>query len=285
MAFWSGERLEKELGAGLVVPFKKGNLDCASYRLSVGNQVFATSDEFAVSSPSSPIIQVLKQAPDHTLKIQPGQFAFLLTDEIVNVPSNAIALISIRANYKFKGLINVSGFHVDPGWSGKLLFSVYNAGPKPMVVEYGEPMFLIVYAELDQVSSQTYNGSSKGQNSIKPSLMEGMDLQVFSPMMLQRKVEDLTNKIDSAEKSILFLKSVSFGATTAFALLFALAALAPNSPGVWLAGIIQNGGYEMRLKQPDSSSPSQTQEAALLPIEKPAKQTSTVPPKKQENKK
>ena len=59
----------------------------------------------------------------------PGQFAFLLTDEIVEVPDSAMALISIKAKIKWRGLINVSGFHVDPGFKGRLIFSVYNAGP------------------------------------------------------------------------------------------------------------------------------------------------------------
>ena len=48
--------------------------------------------------------------------IPPGQFAFLLTEEVVSVPPDALAFISIRAKTKFRGLVNVSGFHVDPGY-------------------------------------------------------------------------------------------------------------------------------------------------------------------------
>lgn len=54
--------------------------------------------------------------------IPKGQFALLITEEIVKVPNNALAFISFKAKYKYKGLINVSGFHVDPGWYGKLTF-------------------------------------------------------------------------------------------------------------------------------------------------------------------
>ena len=50
--------------------------------------------------------------------IPPGQFAFLLTAETVTMPDNAIAFISIKARLKFNGLINISGFHVDPGYRG-----------------------------------------------------------------------------------------------------------------------------------------------------------------------
>ena len=275
MSFWSGEKLKRELAAQqLVIPYRPTNLDCASYRLSVGSQVFSTSDEFEGGGPSDAVIQVLADPPQHTLRIAPGQFAFLLTDEIVTVPKNAIALISMRAGYKFKGLINVSGFHVDPGWSGKLLFSVYNAGPGPVIVAREEPMFLIVYADLDQDSELVYDGKSKAQDSIKPELLEKMVSQVFSPMMLQRKMEDLSKKIDrverqarsdldivdksvSAAKTGLYAIGITAGLVLAAAGVFAT--LAPMTLGVLLAGILRTGGYEMRTL-PSEGSPSTASE-------------------------
>ena len=51
-----------------------------------------------------------------------------MTKESIEVPLDALGLISIRSKYKLKGLINVSGFHVDPGFRGSLVFAVYNAG-------------------------------------------------------------------------------------------------------------------------------------------------------------
>lgn len=201
MSFWSGEKLARHL-PGLITEFTEKNLDCASYRLSVGDQVFATSDKFASSSPSAPLVSVLKEPPENMLRIRPGQFAFLMTRESVRVPGDALALISIRAGYKFKGLINVSGFHVDPGWQGKLLFSVYNAGPAEVIVERGDPMFLIVYADLDRMSDETYNGASKGQVDIKASLLTNMTEQVFSPLMLQRQMKEIEESREIAERAI-----------------------------------------------------------------------------------
>lgn len=272
MAFWSGEELAERL-PGLIDVFHPKNLDCASYRLSVGDQVFATSDKFASSAPSAALVSVLKDPPDNLLRIRPGQFAFLMTLESVRVPKDALALISIRAGYKFKGLINVSGFHVDPGWDGKLLFSVYNAGPADVIVERGEPMFLIVYADLDRVSAKTYNGASQGQVDIKASLLANMTEQVFSPLMLQRHLAELekrTNELDSkvdnrtfeieskANQSATRINVAAYTLASVLALLFAwfaiLAAFAPGWFGVTLAKVLEAAGYEMRQKQPDSSS-------------------------------
>src|SRR5438046_2720021 len=132
MTFWSGERLEAELPS-LISDFSKDRIDCASYRLRLGGEAFVTRDDLLRGSPATPLTDALEDhPPNDKVVIPPGQFAFLITEEIVRVPPSAMALISMRVSQKFKGLINVSGFHVDPGFSGKLLYSVYNAGPQPI---------------------------------------------------------------------------------------------------------------------------------------------------------
>jgi dCTP deaminase len=200
--FWSGEELARRLPS-LIPEFDPGRVDCASYRLRLGEQGFVTSDRFSNGEPDVPPIQILSSTrPDSTINIHPGQFAFLLTEETVEVPSDAIALISMRAGLKFKGLINVSGFHVDPGWKGRLVFGVYNAGAKMLMLERGQELFLIVYASLDRVSSKLYvpHGGIGNREGIKLEWAEGMAGQVFSPMALQRKmaeVEDAQRELTS----------------------------------------------------------------------------------------
>ena len=66
------------------------------------------------------------------------------TREEVRIPSNVLAFISIKASVKFDGLVNISGFHVDPGFHGRLKFSVYNAGSQPIFLQIGQPAFDLV---------------------------------------------------------------------------------------------------------------------------------------------
>ena len=68
----------------------------------------------------------------------------------LSAPGNAIAFISIKARMKFGGLGTISGFHVDPGYTGKLTVSVLNAGPKPLHIVQGQELFLVWYADLDR---------------------------------------------------------------------------------------------------------------------------------------
>lgn len=256
MAFWSGEKLAVEL-PDLIAPYRPNHLDCASYRLSVGEQAFVTSDKLSSHVPEAELITFLGAPPKNLLRIGPGQFAFLLTDEIVEVPANALALISMRAKYKFKGLINVSGFHVDPGWKGKLLFSVYNAGPASILIEKGEALFLIVYSDLDctSVKPHLYDGHAQGQATIKTDLISGLNSQVFSPQILQQKLDAAYDKMSGVDRNT----SIAFGIASALlaitSILIATVALLPSWVGVVAARTLDAAGYEIRQK-PDAKETS-----------------------------
>lgn len=146
--FWGGERLKDEL-RDLIDGYDVKRIDRAAYRLSVGGEVYVSP----TGEPNDPRNKPKKPlGVGESFTIPAGQFGFILTEELIRVPQDAIAFISIRANYKFRGLVNVSGFHVDPHYEGKLLFSVFNAGPGAVHLSRGEECFLIWYASLDRPS-------------------------------------------------------------------------------------------------------------------------------------
>ena len=147
MSFWSGDKLLETLPQ-LITPYDAKRIDCAAYTLRVGAEVYVspTSREEALTRTRDTLDE--KQG----FVIPPGQFAFLLTEETIAVPDSALAFISIKARIKFKGLVNVSGFHVDPGYNGRLVFAVFNAGPTTVHLARGDGCFLIWYASLDRES-------------------------------------------------------------------------------------------------------------------------------------
>jgi dCTP deaminase len=61
-----------------------------------------------------------------------------------------MGFIAVKFTYKKLGLINISGFHVDPGYKGKLIFSVYNVGPNDILIRRGQPVFSIFFQRLTQ---------------------------------------------------------------------------------------------------------------------------------------
>ena len=187
--FWSGETLHERLTT-LIKPFAPDRVDCAAYTLSVGPEVYVSPSD---QSADPMTVTVRKLAPGDAFTIPPGQFAFLLTEEIVAVPSNALAFISIRAKTKFRGLVNVSGFHVDPGYNGQLTFAVFNAGPIPIHLKRGQKIFLIWYASLDRET--VFKKDGHVHLGIDTELINGISGELQSFASLSSKINAVDTKL------------------------------------------------------------------------------------------
>lgn len=55
---------------------------------------------------------------------------------------------SVVSGLKNSGLVNISGFHVDPG-KGKLLFAIFNGGPQTVAVCRDQNALMIWFAGLE----------------------------------------------------------------------------------------------------------------------------------------
>jgi dCTP deaminase len=179
----------------IILPFQKGRLKNAAYELSLGPEVYITDSKTGK-------VEILNNSSSRQVDINPGQFALLLTEEKVNVPKDKIAFISIKAGEKLKGLINVSGFHVDPGFNDHLLFSVYNAGPSTIVLNCGEPYFPIWFAELkNELSEEEAYGQENEHfgklSHIPPRYVEFLKRgELTSPKALLDKIKDVEARLN-----------------------------------------------------------------------------------------
>lgn len=218
MAFWSGEKLRQEL-PHLISDYRADQIDCASYRLRLGEEVYVTPVAEAAGG-SGPTKSYLKRIGSPCI-IPPGQFAFLLTEEVVSVPADAIGFISMRSKVKFRGLVNVSGFHVDPGYTGKLIFSVFNAGPSPIHLARGDDWFVIWYADLDRLSKDVKSG--QGLETISSDLINPIAGQLQSMEGLESRISEnekkLSDRISTIERDHAVVKwatALLLGAVIAF---------------------------------------------------------------------
>jgi dCTP deaminase len=185
MPFWSSQRLKLEHSRhSIIEPFNPKNVKQGAYELTLSREVIKTAG-FNEQPSAQP-------AADEGFFIIPsGAFALLYTQEEVIIPSNVLAFISIKASKKLDGLINISGFHVDPTFKGRLKFSVYNAGPSPIFLDFHQPTFLIWFAEMDQETDVPYNGAHLNQNKISETDRQRMALPSVSPASLDERLKRL----------------------------------------------------------------------------------------------
>jgi dCTP deaminase len=204
--FWSGETLTERL-PDLIEPFSRERIDCAAYTLAVGPEVYVSPNDQSVDPTA---VTVRKLAEGEAFTIPPGQFALLLSEEVVSVPASAIAFISIRARIKFKGLVNVSGFHVDPGYRGQLTFAVFNAGPVPIHIRRGQPIFLIWFARLDRETAFKKDGQIHKGIDIEAVTAVAGELQSFAGLSRKLKDQDksLGDRIHAIEREQTYYRGI-----------------------------------------------------------------------------
>ena len=191
--FWSATTISarnaaaQELGTPIIENFSDAKLDRASYKLRVGEEIYISP-----SSNAEPKTKRLLKERESCV-IPSGQFAFVTTEEEIRVPNDAIAFISLRSKAtKFRGLVNVSGFNVDPGYCGKLIFAVFNAGPGPVHVSRGDEWFEIFFADLTSAT----NGEKLGYRGIPSEIITPIagEFQTFAG--LNAKIDNTKQELD-----------------------------------------------------------------------------------------
>jgi dCTP deaminase len=193
MGYWSSETLKERIPAEkLILPYFESRVKRCAYEMGIGAEAFITSEPGG-----SPQL-----GPTDKVVVPPGQCGLLVTHEVVTVPCDAIAFISIRAGVKFRGLVNVSGFHVDPGFKGPLKFAVYNAGSQPIVLDQEEPVFLIWYCDLDDPTADLYPERPQTKSIITSEDVMKIQGDVASPAELKKKIDELKAGYDQRILSI-----------------------------------------------------------------------------------
>lgn len=166
MTFWSTKEFRESVDKILPYDYSRVLLDEekwigeSSLELSLGDEVFISSEK----NPRH------LDEENNVVKIGPGDFALLITKEWVSIPLHCMAFIAMKSKHKLSGLVNISGFHVDPGYEGKLKFSVYNAGPTAVVLRRGDPTFIIFVTDI-YPNAERRKHEHAGQKHIEPREM------------------------------------------------------------------------------------------------------------------
>ncbi len=194
--FWSGDKIKQNLNSLIELEgdqqADENQIQCAAVCLRVGPEIYITNQDAKDNKGNTRI--TLK--PNEQFMIPPGQFAFILTEEFVRVPKDAIGFISCKARLKFKGLVNVSGFHVDPGYYGRIIFGLYNTGPGDIALSRGSDAFLLWFAELESQAAAKYVRSGEKENSsISDELVTGISGEIFSPINVKKRIDDLKDSL------------------------------------------------------------------------------------------
>jgi dCTP deaminase len=277
MAFWSGEKLLQN--SHVIVPFSNQQIDCNAYTMRMGNCYYRTAEQETGHEQKKTFL-----SNGESFLIPAGQFAYLLSKERVEIPYNTIAFISMRTGIKFQGLINVSGFHVDPGYKGKLIYAVYNASPSPVQICEGDPIFKIWFCELDRTSAHPYVFKGEGFDDIGNDLIKGMSKEILSLQSLADKLRSQQNEINAKfaeqkpaiEQLTHIWRTVVLGVVGALIISIFGLFVTFSIPSVYALGQKFLNYWSNKIQNPESATPASTPPLTAAPTPTP---TSPVPPR------
>lgn len=200
--FLSGDMIAAH-GNAWIKPFDSKRVDCAAYTMRIGDEAFVSPEGRDTRKPG--LTQRLDQGAP--IVIPPGQFAFLPTREFISLPHNILGFINMKSGLKNSGLVNVSGFHVDPGYMGKLVFAVFNAGPQTVTIRCDQDAFLIWFARLEGATKE-YERKKRGFYEIDTTLMSLIPTETASLNSLNRRMDQLDRRLYYTTTGIAFVASI-----------------------------------------------------------------------------
>lgn len=140
----TGEALKKIVQDGKIIV--DGTIEnCGALKYD-----FVLSEEFLKAEFRSPQkMSDLSAYEKRDVVIDPGEVVYVLTKETVNIPPNMYMNLSANRGMSEFGVLTLGGFAVDPGYSGRLMFGLYNYSSTPFTLIPGKKLVGAVFYQLD----------------------------------------------------------------------------------------------------------------------------------------
>ena len=133
------------------------------------------------------------------LVIEPGSYAGIISLEKIKLPNNVFAQIGSKRKFSYDGLILLTGSIIDPGYEGYLLFGLYNASTKKVVLPMRTKICNVVFTRLPKevkaVPPDPYllNGDFPPDFLTKMANVEVLPWNKISEEV--RRIQDLTKAV------------------------------------------------------------------------------------------
>ena len=181
--------------------FSEKCLQPASYDLRVGEEGFTLS--------AGTVINIQNEG---TLKIQPGDFALVMTHEKLRLPANMLGRFGLRSVYARMGLLATVGPQVDPGFEGKLVIGIVNFSSQSIMLPYLTPFCSLELHRLKRSARDSYKGPYQGQEHLTDKIISKLPREPFPlAVMLIRQLVASSPSLGLAEAPPLYPRKLPRG--------------------------------------------------------------------------
>lgn len=189
-------------------PFEAKQIQPASYDPRVGAQ--------GISTTSKRVINIEEKG---YFELRDGDFAVVLTREVLSFNDSYTARIGLRSKYARKGIIATTGPQIDLGFNGRLKIGITNLSPHSIAMPFEDDFITIEIHKLHMPCQKPYAGDYQDDTELSPrdieAVVEGDNIG-FAKMLdtmqaLSKNVSELTKQSDMVlkqNKSIMWLVGI-----------------------------------------------------------------------------
>lgn len=173
--------------------FQQSSLEASSYDVRVGYKGILGGEGIEID---------LRR---DTMELAPGAYGGVISSEKFNLPENICARIGSKRALSYDGVILLTGTTVDPGYQGHLLFGLYNASQRRVIIRSGRKLCNIVFERLSKAPDKLVSSD--------PNLLAGSFPDAFVDRIANMEVlpwmqiSDRVKQIEQITKDILDLKA------------------------------------------------------------------------------
>ena len=140
------------------------NPENAGFDLRLGEVHMLIGDAFLGienrKTPENKIIAKYKENEKKLITFNPGDYLLGKTVEKVNVPKDLFGIYFMRSTNWRSGIQLVSGM-LGPGYSGEIIFPIYNAGHSHVTMEMGARVIHVFFIRIEGETAE-YKGQWQG---------------------------------------------------------------------------------------------------------------------------
>ena len=145
-----------------ITPIEPEQIQPASVDIRLGNTFSIVEDS------STGVITLENEIKYKTIEtdtyvLLPGQFVLATTMEYFELPDDLTAFVEGRSSLGRMGLFIQNAGWVDPGFKGEITLELFNANRCAIELKSGRRVGQLVFAEMDDVALNPYNGKYQGQ--------------------------------------------------------------------------------------------------------------------------
>lgn len=137
---------------------------------------------------------VLRPKTEHILR--PGRTAVVLTQEEFRLPGHIAGIGFPPSHVSFQGILMTNPGHVDPGYAGRMRFTVINMGSQDYILRQGDEVVTMLLIELSS-SAQRHWLMRHGGNPAGPPTQEDIDRLSADFLDVDRRVTDIAERVSS----------------------------------------------------------------------------------------